>query len=79
MNRIKSDPPPASAAARIGRLVESNLTNYATATLAELSRADRAGDDTSPLLTMGLAILRARQSMRDGIRRIERQRWEAQP
>jgi hypothetical protein len=66
-----------ATAVRIGRLVENNLTNWATAAMRELALADHAGDDTAPLLTMGLAVLRARQDVRDGIRDVERQRWEA--
>lgn len=77
MNRTKFLPSPAITAANIGRLVEKNLTNFATATMAELSQADRAGGDTAPLLSMGLAVLRARQDVRDGIRRVELQQWGA--
>lgn len=70
-------PPAAATATRLGRLVEANLTNWATGAMAELSRADRNGENTEPLLTLGLAILRARQSVRVGIHDVERQRWEA--
>ncbi len=66
-----------STAVRIGRLVESNLTNWAEGTMAELVRADQAGDDTAPLLTIGLAMLRARRVVREGIHDIELQGWEA--
>jgi hypothetical protein len=76
MDRITEDSS-AAIATRIGRLVESNLTNFAFATMRELARADKRGDDTSPLLTMGLGMLRARQSVRSAIRDAERQRWEA--
>jgi hypothetical protein len=66
-----------ATAVRIGRLVENNLTNWATGTMAELVRADQCGDDTGPLLSIGLAVLRARQSVRAGIHDVELQRWGA--
>jgi hypothetical protein len=71
MNRITQQPP--ATAVRIGRLVENNLTNWTIATMSELAHADRAGDDTAPLLAIGLAVLRARQSVRAGIRAVELQ------
>ena len=73
MNRITFSPAPATAV-RIGRLVDNNLTNWCKGTMNELARADRAGDDTSSLLTVGLAILRARHAVRAGIRDAELQR-----
>ena len=76
MNRITQNQPPPTAV-RIGRLVESNLTNWATATMAEMARADRAGGDTGHLLTIGLAVLRARHAVRVGIHDVELQSWEA--
>lgn len=76
MNRITYTTAPATAL-RIGRLVENNLTKWTTGAMGELVHADIVGDDTSPLLTIGLAVLRARQSIRAGIRKVELQQWEA--
>lgn len=46
--------------------------------MAELARADRNGEDAAPLLTIGLAVLRARQAVREGIRVAELQKRGSQ-
>lgn len=78
MQRTIFAPKAAITAANIGRLVERNLTNWSMGTMAELARADRNGEDAAPLLTIGLAVLRARQAVREGIRVAELQKRGSQ-
>lgn len=64
-------------AVHIGRMVDANLSNWATGAMIELARADQAGIDTCPLLSIGLSILRARREVRAGIREIHVEEWRA--
>jgi hypothetical protein len=73
MDRITPYPAPATAV-QLGHWAESNLTSFIQQARHEL---DRGAGDPGMILGIGIALCRARQDVRDGLRQAELMRWEA--
>lgn len=58
---------------QFAKWVESNLTNFAEHARREMEPGDSARNDG--LLIAGIAFLRAREQVRQGLREIERNQW----
>jgi hypothetical protein len=61
---------------QLGRWAESNLTHFIAQARHEL---DRGAGDPGMILSIGIALYRARQDVRDGLHRTELFQWEARP
>jgi hypothetical protein len=64
---------PTATAVQLGRWAEANLTSFIQQARHELNHGE---GDPGMILSMGIALCRARQDVREGLRQAELCQWE---